>query len=131
MLETKVMVAPNSPKARAKASTAPTTIPGAAIGNVTGSNSVNVFLGLGLPWVIAVAIKGGNYEVPKGDLVFSILLFSCCAITLFVILMLRRWLCGGELGGARFSKTLSAVVCFSLWIIYVLGSIAKTKKWLD
>jgi len=25
-----------------------------AIGNVTGSNSVNVFLGLGLPWVIAV-----------------------------------------------------------------------------
>ena len=26
-----------------------------AIGNVTGSNSVNVFLGLGLPWVIAAA----------------------------------------------------------------------------
>lgn len=25
----------------------------AAIGNVTGSNSVNVFLGLGLPWAIA------------------------------------------------------------------------------
>ena len=24
-----------------------------AIGNVTGSNSVNVFLGLGLPWVFA------------------------------------------------------------------------------
>lgn len=24
-----------------------------AIGNITGSNSVNVFLGLGLPWVIA------------------------------------------------------------------------------
>merc|ERR1712166_1257017 len=26
----------------------------AAVGNVTGSNSVNVFLGLGLPWVIGV-----------------------------------------------------------------------------
>lgn len=24
-----------------------------AVGNVTGSNSVNVFLGLGLPWLIA------------------------------------------------------------------------------
>jgi len=24
-----------------------------AIGNVTGSNSVNVFLGMGLPWLIA------------------------------------------------------------------------------
>ena len=28
-----------------------------AIGNVTGSNSVNVFLGLGLPWAIAVTYK--------------------------------------------------------------------------
>src|ERR1700733_11952955 len=26
-----------------------------AIGNVTGSNSVNVFLGLGLPWLVAAA----------------------------------------------------------------------------
>lgn len=26
----------------------------AAIGNVTGSNSVNVFLGLGIPWVVGV-----------------------------------------------------------------------------
>ena len=25
----------------------------AAVGNVTGSNSVNVFLGLGLPWVLS------------------------------------------------------------------------------
>jgi solute carrier family 8 (sodium/calcium exchanger) len=25
-----------------------------AVGNITGSNAVNVFLGLGLPWVIAV-----------------------------------------------------------------------------
>lgn len=36
-----------------------------AIGNVTGSNSVNVFLGLGVPWVIAViyeAIYKGSEE---------------------------------------------------------------------
>jgi solute carrier family 8 (sodium/calcium exchanger) len=29
----------------------------AAVGNVTGSNSVNVFLGLGLPWVIAASYE--------------------------------------------------------------------------
>merc|ERR1712086_544098 len=29
----------------------------AAVGNVTGSNSVNVFLGLGLPWVIAATYE--------------------------------------------------------------------------
>lgn len=32
-----------------------------AVGNVTGSNSVNVFLGLGLPWVIA-----STYQESKG-----------------------------------------------------------------
>jgi len=31
-----------------------------AIGNITGSNSVNVFLGLGLPWAIAVTVWSGN-----------------------------------------------------------------------
>lgn len=37
-----------------------------AVGNVTGSNSVNVFLGLGLPWVIA-AMWSGSYKVPSAD----------------------------------------------------------------
>ena len=33
----------------------------AAIGNVTGSNSVNVFLGLGAPWVIAASYEYTKY----------------------------------------------------------------------
>jgi solute carrier family 8 (sodium/calcium exchanger) len=37
----------------------------AAVGNVTGSNSVNVFLGLGLPWVIAVWSQA-SFIVSKG-----------------------------------------------------------------
>jgi solute carrier family 8 (sodium/calcium exchanger) len=40
----------------------------AAIGNITGSNSVNVFLGLGLPWAIASTYWAskdlGDYVVP-------------------------------------------------------------------
>lgn len=31
-----------------------------AIGNVTGSNSVNVFLGLGLPWLMAAIYHSVN-----------------------------------------------------------------------
>ncbi len=31
-----------------------------AIGNITGSNSVNVFLGLGLPWMIASIYHAAN-----------------------------------------------------------------------
>lgn len=64
-----------------------------AVGNVTGSNSVNVFLGLGLPWVIASTWNKNNgmtYVVPAGSLAFSVMLFlmtSCCC---FVILIARR-----------------------------------------
>ena len=35
----------------------------AAIGNVTGSNSVNVFLGLGLPWVMGSLYYSFNRHV--------------------------------------------------------------------
>merc|ERR1719189_509953 len=44
-----------------------------AIGNVTGSNSVNVFLGLGLPWLIASvyhAAKGGEFRMVDPSLSF-------------------------------------------------------------
>ncbi|KHJ82242.1 Sodium/calcium exchanger protein [Oesophagostomum dentatum] len=46
-----------------------------AVGNVTGSNSVNVFLGLGLPWLIASiywASKGQSFVVPAADLGFRL-----------------------------------------------------------
>lgn len=39
----------------------------AAIGNITGSNSTNVFLGLGLPWIIAsgyyYGVVGVNFDL--------------------------------------------------------------------
>ena len=65
-----------------------------AIGNITGSNSVNVFLGLGLPWLIgsiySKAKNGGNYEVKTGPLGFSVTLFLMTSIVCFIILVVRR-----------------------------------------
>ena len=47
-----------------------------AIGNITGSNSFNVFVGLGLPWLLAAIhwkIKDGNhFAVPSQNLGFSV-----------------------------------------------------------
>ena len=65
-----------------------------AVGNITGSNSVNVFLGLGLPWVIATIYYSSNekgaYEVPSGPLIFSVVLFVAIALCCFIILGVRR-----------------------------------------
>merc|ERR1719162_2036022 len=73
----------------------------ASIGNVTGSNSVNVFLGLGLPWTIGAIYWAANgpdadwisdypeqaalyhpdaiFVVESGNLNFSVIVFCSCA----------------------------------------------------
>ena len=66
-----------------------------AIGNVTGSNSVNVFLGLGLPWAAAAtywasAHEGKLYQVPAGAVAFSVFVFLIVAVCCFMILVARR-----------------------------------------
>ena len=94
-----------------------------AIGNVTGSNSVNVFLGLGLPWLIGCIYWRVNhdtdYAVPPGSMSFSVIMFLCCSMVCFLILGLRRKFVGGELGGMGPARTVSAIMMLSLWLLYV------------
>jgi len=99
-----------------------------AIGNVTGSNSVNVFLGLGLPWMIASIYwwsKNKVFEVKDEALGFSVLLYSIAAILAIALLMLRRKLAffgNAELGGTVAPKFVSGAILVGLWFSYVLLS---------
>lgn len=122
----------------------------AAIGNVTGSNAVNVFLGLGLSWVVGAAYwtSSGATEsmiarysldpkldhlikdlrvgdpisliVPAGDLAISVTIFVVCAVCCLSILTVRRLMLGGELGLQHRKKT-AAVLC-GLWLAYIVLS---------
>eukprot|EP01052_Picozoa_sp_SAG31_P031672 SAG31_NODE_3381_length_4338_cov_90.056617_1_plen_857_part_00 len=108
----------------------------AAIGNVTGSNSVNVFLGLGLPWVVAtiysLAVDGTGYNVAEDDnLSFSVTVFSVEAIVCVIVLFVRRVCVGGELGGGRTSARVSAAFLATLWFIYITLSILVVKGVFD
>jgi len=97
----------------------------AAVGNVTGSNSVNVFLGLGLPWVIAVIYSNGQneiYEVPAKGLDLSVVLFLTCCLIGVGILIFRRCVVKGELGGSSSGRIVSALMFVSLWLIYIVFS---------
>lgn len=104
----------------------------ASIGNITGSNSVNVFLGLGLPWAIAAQYWSssgkGNYQVPAGDLAFSVFVFLVVAIICFIILIARRFVIGGELGGPKTSRYVSCTICILLWVVYIVLSSMKAMK---
>uniref|UniRef100_A0A2K6UPP1 Solute carrier family 8 member A2 n=1 Tax=Saimiri boliviensis boliviensis TaxID=39432 RepID=A0A2K6UPP1_SAIBB len=96
----------------------------ASIGNVTGSNAVNVFLGLGVAWSVAAvywAVQGRPFEVRTGTLAFSVTLFTVFAfVGIAVLLYRRRPHIGGELGGPRGPKLATTALFLGLWLLYIL-----------
>uniref|UniRef100_A0A673ZJZ0 Solute carrier family 8 member 1a n=1 Tax=Salmo trutta TaxID=8032 RepID=A0A673ZJZ0_SALTR len=98
----------------------------ASIGNVTGSNAVNVFLGIGVAWSIAAIYhnsKGNDFRVDPGTLAFSVTLFTIFAFVAVAVLMYRRRPeIGGELGGPRGPKIATTCLFFSLWLMYIVFS---------
>lgn len=114
----------------------------ASIGNVTGSNAVNVFLGLGLPWTIGSVYwkcqgpnaewlhrykdkewakdwQDGAFVVEAGTLAFSVFIFIVCAVITMIVLYLRRRIVGGELGGPTVTKYATSAFLIFLWLIYI------------
>lgn len=126
-----------------------------SIGNVTGSNSVNVFLGLGLPWMISAIVWASQtcgpdsawatgyaqylegrdpnlnavFVVPAGDLAFSVGVFSAFAIVAIALILIRRVAVGGELGGNPAIAYASSGFLVLLWITYIVLSILQTTVW--
>eukprot|EP00090_Calanus_glacialis_P017020 TRINITY_DN265_c0_g1_i1.p1 TRINITY_DN265_c0_g1~~TRINITY_DN265_c0_g1_i1.p1 ORF type:complete len:852 (+),score=219.25 TRINITY_DN265_c0_g1_i1:267-2822(+) len=105
-----------------------------AIGNVTGSNSVNVFMGLGIPWIIAsiyhaIYNPDTGFVVKAGALSFSVILYTICAIMAITLIMARRFLPvfgSAELGGTKWAKYASSAFLVFLWIAYVVLSSLQT-----
>jgi len=127
-----------------------------AVGNVTGSNSVNVFLGLGIPWTIAsiywssvgqtsawksrlyngqtyLAQWGSNpvcsdgcFVVPKGNLGFSVSVFSACMLLCIALLVIRRVKYGGELGGPKAAQIRDSAFLALLWVVFLVASIVNS-----
>ncbi|RDD46349.1 Sodium/calcium exchanger 3 [Trichoplax sp. H2] len=96
----------------------------ASIGNVTGSNSVNVFLGLGLPWVLVttyrqIMFSNSDYAISPGDMQFSVILFTVVAGAGVAILLFRRFVLGGELGGDIKWQYITAATLVLLWAVYI------------
>lgn len=109
-----------------------------AIGNVTGSNSVNVFMGLGIPWMIASiyhAAKGtpGGFEVKAGTLSFSVMVYTVCALLAITLIMIRRFLPAfgnSELGGPTVTKWISSAFFITLWFLYIILSILQSYEFI-
>ncbi|KAK2911934.1 hypothetical protein Q8A67_004067 [Cirrhinus molitorella] len=98
----------------------------ASVGNVTGSNAVNVFLGIGVAWSISAIyweVKGQVFHVEPGSLAFSVTLFTIFAfINIGVLMLRRRPSVGGELGGPKTLKVLTSLLFLGLWLLYITFS---------
>ncbi|KAL0193202.1 hypothetical protein M9458_011498, partial [Cirrhinus mrigala] len=98
----------------------------ASVGNVTGSNAVNVFLGIGVAWSISAIywkVKGQVFHVDPGSLAFSVTLFTIFAfINIGVLMLRRRPSVGGELGGPKMLKVLTSLLFIGLWLLYITFS---------
>ncbi len=97
-----------------------------------------MFLGLGLPWVIAATYEAqstrkdgngvqvsGKYYVPADSLGFSVVVFVICAVTCVITLLIRRKVVKGELGGEPTGRLGSLVFLSSLWMLYIVLSILQ------
>ena len=96
-----------------------------AIGNVTGSNAVNVFLGIGLSWLLGSVYQVVNNDadgltIPKSSLGFSVLVFSIMSIVWFAVLTARRYIIGGELGGSGPAKWGTMLLFVVMWILFIV-----------
>lgn len=112
----------------------------ASVVNVTGSNAVNVFLGLGVPWTAgslywaiqgrtrdweerypkqASEIDGVVFVVDSTNLGFSVLAFILASCGALVLLYMRRVAIGGELGGPFVTKIATAMCFFSFWFGFI------------
>ncbi|XP_030832706.1 magnesium/proton exchanger 2 isoform X5 [Strongylocentrotus purpuratus] len=104
----------------------------AAIGNITGSNSVNVFLGLGLPWIIKVMYLYVNsdqpYYVGTDNLDLAVILFTGVGTCCICIIIGRRYIVGGELGGKKLTKYLTGLFLCLLWVVYVVVASLRSYK---
>eukprot|EP00055_Hartaetosiga_balthica_P018753 m.135311 g.135311 ORF g.135311 m.135311 type:complete len:789 (+) comp9897_c0_seq1:114-2480(+) len=96
-----------------------------AVGNVTGSNAVNVFLGVGLAWLLGAAFhssRGTVFKVNDPALGFSVVVFCTIAVIWFIVMTWRRNVLGAELGGPRIAKRNTIIFFVFLWFVYILLS---------
>ncbi|KAH7706160.1 Protein NCX-1 a [Aphelenchoides avenae] len=99
----------------------------ASIGNVTGSNAVNVFLGIGIAWAIAAIYHWWNgtvFYVHAGTLASSVTLFLIGSVICLGILQWRRYnaVVHGELGGPAKPKYISVSIFVGVWVVYIVYS---------
>lgn len=98
-----------------------------AIANITCSNSVNIYIGIGVPWLINTLYNYIAYKEPlridnAEGLSYSLLVFFSTSVACIGVLVFRRLTIGAELGGPRIWAWVTCIFFMLLWLIFVVLS---------
>ncbi len=89
---------------------------GMAVSNAVGSNIFDIFIGLGLPWLIYIIVTGKNIVGEDQETInISIYILFGSAIFLFIALLIKKWKVGPGIG-------------YFLIIIYILYLVWELMK---
>lgn len=98
--------------------------------HVICSNSVNIYVGIGVPWLIDTAYNYFVHNEPlrienAAGLSFSLLVFFATSVGCIAVLVIRRLTLGAELGGPKLWAWITFVFFMLLWITFVVLSSLK------
>lgn len=85
-----------------------------AVSNAIGSNIFDILVGLGLPFLIVLAVSGGEITA-GGDLMSSTMILSGSVLLLAVLLVVQRWKVGKVTG----------LLLLGAYVFYVVNEILK------
>lgn len=83
--------------------------PGMAINNAIGSNTFDILIGLGLPFLLYVIVKGEGFAVVGDDLLYSVAILLGSATIIFLFFVLSKW---------KTSKVMG-IVLIILYVLYL------------
>ena len=67
--------------------------------------------------------------MPPDTLVFSVIVYTCCAILAVTLLIARRFIPffgNAELGGPTVPKRISSFLFVGLWVLYIILSVLQS-----
>jgi len=85
-----------------------------AVSNAIGSNIFDILVGLGLPFIIAMLISGGDIAA-GGDLLASSVILALSVVLLSVLLLVSRW---------KITK-ITGLILLIVYIAYIIFEIVK------
>lgn len=88
---------------------------GMAFSNAVGSNIFDIAIGLGLPWLVIMAIRSETIPVIRENLIVSVIFLFASVLAIIIILIINKWSIAKK----------SGIVLMSLYLVYIIYEIIK------